>query len=101
MRSFKSESKGNQSKEGTLSQEEVSHLVGARQTAAEVLALAAVELFPDTLLFQGEGTYKTFFYDFHFPFPFQAEFLPLLEEKMRQIVRKDLDINVLEMVPGN
>ncbi|MBS0651939.1 MAG: hypothetical protein JSR39_00255 [Verrucomicrobia bacterium] len=73
----------------------------ARQTAAEVLAAAALELFPDTLLFQGQGTSKIFFYDFLFPFSFQPEFLFQLEERMRQILKRAAPIKVLEMVPGN
>lgn len=73
----------------------------ARQTAAEVLAAAALELFPDTLLFQGQGTSKVFFYDFYFPFPFQTEFLFQLEERMRQILKREEPIKVLEMIPGN
>jgi len=77
------------------------HLNRARQTAAEVLAAAALELFPDTLLFQGEGTDKLFFYDFAFPFLFQPEFLPQLEERMRQIFKRGDPIKILEMVPGN
>lgn len=76
-------------------------LNNARQTAAEVLAAAALELFPDTLLFQGQGTSKIFFYDFLFPFSFQPEFLFQLEERMRQILKRAAPIKVLEMVPGN
>lgn len=72
-----------------------------RQTAAEILAAAALELFPDTLLFQGQGTSKLFFYDFYFPFPFQDEFLFQLEERMRQILKRKERIKVLEMVPSN
>ena len=73
----------------------------ARQAAAEILAAAAVELFPDTILFQGQGTDKLFFYDFIFPFSFQPEFLPNLEERMRQIIKRGEPVKVLEMVPGN
>ncbi len=76
-------------------------LNNARQTAAEVLAAAALELFPDTLLFQGQGTSTVFFYDFHFPFSFQPEFLFQLEERMRQIFKREVPIKILEMLPGN
>lgn len=72
-----------------------------RRTAAELLAAAVLELFPGTYLHCGEGSYLGFQYDFIFPFPFQKEFLPLLEEKMRLIAKEMRPIVMREMVPKN
>ena len=71
------------------------------QTAAVVLASAVTELFPGTLLVGGEGTAQRFFYDFFFPFEFQADFLPMIEERMRLIIREKREIKCLEMMPSN
>jgi threonyl-tRNA synthetase len=76
-------------------------LILARQTAAEALAAAACELFPQTALRGGEGTSKLFFYDFAFPFSFLSEFLPQLEEKMRRLLKQEGLFKILEMIPSN
>jgi threonyl-tRNA synthetase len=71
------------------------------QTAAILMAAAVTELFPGTLLVGGEGTPQRFFYDFFFPFEFQADFLPLIEERMRLIIREKRKVKALEMMPSN
>jgi threonyl-tRNA synthetase len=72
-----------------------------RRTASRILAAAALELFPATLLVQGGETSLGFYYDFIFPFQFKKEFFTLLEEKMRMIIKEKRPIQILEMVPRN
>ncbi len=76
-------------------------LTPIRQTAAQVLAAAVCDLFPGTLLVGGQGTDPYFYYDFHFPFPFQAEMLSPIEERMRAILRGNTPFVAMEMVPMN
>ena len=71
------------------------------QTAALFLAAAVIELFPDTLIVGGEGTSKFFYYDFVFPFEFTSNFLPLIEERMRLIMREKRTLRSMEMMPSN
>ncbi len=71
------------------------------QTAAVLLASAVTELFPGTLIISGQGTQQRFFYDFLFPFEFTPEFLILIEERMRLIVREKREARLLEMMPAN
>ena len=71
------------------------------QTAALFLAAAAVELFPETCLSVGRGTYKYFYYDVVFPFEFKSEFLPLIEDRMRLILREKRAVRQIEMMPSN
>jgi threonyl-tRNA synthetase len=72
-----------------------------RRTAAQILAAATLEQFPSTSLVGGSGSHLGFHYDFIFPFPFHKDFLPLLEEKMRGIVKKNCKMDLKEMVPKN
>ncbi len=76
-------------------------LVLRNQTAAVLMASAVTELFPGALFVGGLGTPDRFFYDFHFPFEFQPNFITLIEERMRFILREKRPINLLEMVPAN
>ncbi len=71
------------------------------QTAAVFMATAVVELFPNTLIVGGQGTSKYFYYDFVFPFEFKPEFLSLIEERMRLIIREKRTIRLMEMMPSN
>ena len=57
-------------------------------TASLLLAAAGCELFPDTQILGGRGTEKYFYTDFVFPFEFKNDFLPLIEERMRLILRE-------------
>ncbi len=70
-------------------------------TAAALMATAVVELFPKTLLVDGRGTSKYFYYDFIFPFEFTSEFLPLIEERMRVMIREKRTVRLTEMMPSN
>jgi threonyl-tRNA synthetase len=71
------------------------------QTAALLLAAAVIELFPKTLLVDGRGTSKYFYYDFIFSFEFKFEFLLLIEERMRLIMRQKRSVRQIEMMPTN
>jgi threonyl-tRNA synthetase len=71
------------------------------QTAAVLLAAAVVELFPNTRLVGGQGTSKYFYYDFIFPFEFKQEFLSLIEERMRLIIKEKRAVRSMEMMPSN
>lgn len=76
-------------------------LFSLRCLAVEILAAAAVELFPGTLLVDGGATALGFYYDFQFPFSFQKEFCHLIEERMRAIIKERRELRLLEMVPSN
>ncbi|MGC2595301.1 MAG: His/Gly/Thr/Pro-type tRNA ligase C-terminal domain-containing protein [Rhabdochlamydiaceae bacterium] len=71
------------------------------QTAALLLAAAVSELFPDTSMIGGQGTPDYFYQDFVFPFEFKPEFLPLIEERMRLIIREKRGVRSFEMMPSN
>jgi threonyl-tRNA synthetase len=75
--------------------------VSLNQTAALLLAVAVVELFPDVLLIGGQGTSKYFYHDFVFPFEFKSDFLFLIEERMRLILREKRSFRSMEMMPSN
>lgn len=72
-----------------------------RRTASRILAASAIQVFPGTLLVEGREHLSGFYYDFIFPFKFRKEFLPLIEEKMRQIIKSAQPIKTLEMIPEN
>ncbi len=84
-----------------MTENSLNQLITLRQTAAELLASAAVDLFPGVLLSFGAGTDNLFFYDFVFPFAFKQDMLPLLEERMRLVVKQRPLIKQLDMMPGN
>ncbi|HVX00069.1 MAG TPA: His/Gly/Thr/Pro-type tRNA ligase C-terminal domain-containing protein [Candidatus Babeliaceae bacterium] len=66
-----------------------------------VLAAALGELFPDAKVLSMQATEKCFFCDIAFPFTFEDEMLPLLEERMRRWIKKNLPFQQLEMLPSN
>src|ERR1700749_3129167 len=61
-----------------------------RHDAAHVLAMAVQDLFPGTQGTIGPATEDGFYYDFARETPFTPENLPKIEEKMREIVKRDL-----------
>jgi threonyl-tRNA synthetase len=61
-----------------------------RHDAAHVLAMAVQELFPGTQVTIGPAIEDGFYYDFARDTPFTPDDLPKIEEKMREIVRRDL-----------
>lgn len=78
-----------------------SDLLEMRCSAAKIMAAAVLELFPDAQLVEGRGIPLGFYYDFAFPFAFQKEFIPLIEERMKKIVKEGASVKCFEMVPSN
>ena len=60
-----------------------------RHSAAHLLAAATLELYPDTKLGVGPPTEQGFFYDMYRELPFTPEDLEKIEDRMREIVRRD------------
>ncbi len=67
-----------------------------RHSAAHVLALAVFQMFPDAKFGIGPATDDGFYYDFDLPRTLIPEDLPLLEEKMREIIKADFKIEKAE-----
>ncbi|MBD3273462.1 threonine--tRNA ligase [Candidatus Dependentiae bacterium] len=63
-----------------------------RHSAAHLLAQAVLELYPGTKLTIGPTTDTGFFYDFLPPQNFTEADLPKIEEKMRELAKKDYKI---------
>ena len=63
-----------------------------RHDAAHVLAQAVQELFPGTQITFGPSTEVGFYYDFARPEPFSEDDLGAIEQRMRDIVKRDLPI---------
>ncbi len=60
-----------------------------RHDTAHLMAEAVKELYPETLVTIGPSIENGFYYDFCRPTPFTPADLPLIEERMRQIVERD------------
>lgn len=67
-------------------------LYNLRHSAAHLLAQAVLELYPGTKITIGPVTETGFFYDFLPPQNFTQEDLPLIEEKMHEIAKRDVKI---------
>ncbi|MFA5777239.1 MAG: threonine--tRNA ligase [Parcubacteria group bacterium] len=63
-----------------------------RHSLAHVLATAVLEMFPEAKFGTGPATENGFFYDFDLPRTLIPEDLPILEEKMREIIKADYKI---------
>ncbi len=61
-----------------------------RHSAAHLLAAATLELYPETKLGVGPPTEQGFFYDMYREQPFTPDDLVRIEERMRDIVKRDL-----------
>lgn len=72
-----------------------------RTTASEVLAYAVYDLFPGVALVAGEITDIGFSYDFVVDHPITTEVLPLIEERMRSIVKQNIGITFMDMMRTN
>ncbi len=68
------------------------YLQKLRHSAAHVLAMAVLYLYPDTKLAIGPAIDEGFYYDFKFSKPIKDEDLPKIEEVARQIIAADLPI---------
>lgn len=76
-------------------------LVPLRAFVVEILAYAVCELFPQASLLEADISDVGFHYDFMIPQQIPESMLPLIEEKMRSLLKEKLDIRFMEMVPHN
>ncbi|MFA4995559.1 MAG: threonine--tRNA ligase [Patescibacteria group bacterium] len=63
-----------------------------RHSLSHVLAMAVLEMFPEAKLGIGPAIDNGFYYDFDLPRTLIPEDLPILEEKMRKIIEKNIKI---------
>jgi threonyl-tRNA synthetase len=70
--------------------DEISELAKMRHSAAHVLAAAVLELFPGLKVDIGPATETGFYYDFDSPQPLTLRDLPAIEEKMAEIIGKNI-----------
>jgi threonyl-tRNA synthetase len=68
-----------------------------RHSASHVMATAVKELFPGVKVTIGPAIENGFYYDFDYQRAFKDDDLPLIEEKMREIIRRDLPFRREEM----
>lgn len=68
---------------------EQSNLELLRHSTAHVLASAVLEMFPEAKFGIGPAIENGFYYDFELPRTLIPEDLPLLEEKMKEIIKAD------------
>lgn len=61
-----------------------------RHSTSHVMAMAVKELFPGVKVTIGPSIENGFYYDFDYERPFKEEDLPLIEEKMGEIIKQDL-----------
>jgi threonyl-tRNA synthetase len=73
-----------------LTEKDVESLPVFRHSSAHLMAAAVLELFPETKLGHGPATEEGFFYDFYRPTPFTPDDLLRIEEKMQELVQRDL-----------
>ncbi len=66
-----------------------------------ILAAAMGELFPAAQVTSFLATETCFYCDVVFPFEFESEMIPLLEERMKGWIMKDLPFKQLDMMPAN
>ncbi|MCK9378811.1 MAG: threonine--tRNA ligase [Candidatus Moranbacteria bacterium] len=60
-----------------------------KHSTAHILATAVLEMFPEAKFGTGPATEEGFYYDFDLPRTLIPEDLPLLEEKMRAVIKAD------------
>lgn len=68
-----------------------------RHSTSHVLAMAVKELFPGTKLAIGPAIEEGFYYDFELPRALTPEDLEKIEEKMKEIIKKKLPFEKLEI----
>ena len=78
-----------------MTSEEGVHIL--RHSASHVMAMAVQELFPGVKVTIGPAIADGFYYDFDYERPFREEDLKAIEDKMREIVLKDLPFFRKEM----
>lgn len=72
-----------------------------RHSAAEVMACALLDLFPDTQLLRGGLTNYGFFYEAVFVRPINQNYIQQIEERIRAIVTADLPVRSMTMMRQN
>jgi threonyl-tRNA synthetase len=70
---------------------EESHLYRIRHSAAHVMAQAVLDMFPDAKIAIGPAIEDGFYYDFDLPRPLTPEDLKAIEERMRAIIKDNLE----------
>ena len=70
----------------------VEHLEILRHDCAHIMAMAVQELFPETQVSIGPPIENGFYYDFARDTPFTLDDLEVIEAKMKEIVKQDLEI---------
>ena len=73
-------------------------LIFLRHTASHVLAQAVKELFPGAKLGIGPPTEDGFYYDIYYEKPFDEEDLKKIEEKVKEIIKKDFPLERKEIL---
>ena len=68
------------------------HLEILRHDCAHIMAMAVQELFPETQVSIGPPIENGFYYDFARDKPFTLDDLEVIEAKMKEIVKQDLEI---------
>ena len=68
-----------------------------RHSSAHILAAAVLEMFPEAKFGTGPSTENGFYYDFDLPRTLIPEDLPLLEEKMREIIKSNFTFEKSEI----
>ena len=68
------------------------HLEILRHDCAHIMAMAVQELFPETQVSIGPPIENGFYYDFARDKPFTLDDLKIIEAKMKEIVKQDLEI---------
>ena len=75
----------------------VNHLEILRHSAAHILATAVLEMFPDARFAIGPSIENGFYYDFDLPRTLIPEDLPILEEKMKKIIKANYPFEKAEI----
>ena len=70
-----------------------------RHSLAHVLAMAVLDMFPEAKLGIGPAIEDGFYYDFELPRTLIPEDLPILEKKMKHIVKQNLGYERTELKP--
>ena len=68
-----------------------------RHSTSHVMAMAVKELYPGVMVTIGPAIENGFYYDFDYERPFREDDLVEIEEKMKEIIRKDLPFSKKEM----
>src|SRR4030042_4471043 len=68
-----------------------------RHSLSHILAYAVQEIYPGTKFGIGPAIENGFYYDFQFSNPLSPEDLPKIEEKMRELIKKNLEFRVKKL----